>query len=443
MATQAWLGTAAPIPQVQTLTINGGDAGWATGDTISLTINNKTITYTVGTTSTVVQILDDIVAWLTNGSLGNGASVDQYGPDVGEFAQFTSVTEDGSDTVTIIGADDGREFTLTSAETTAGAGTTTVPVPTSGSGTGPSHFDNADNWSQGTVPVDADDIVFDHRAAASLKYGLSQSAITPASITVKPSFKYQIGLPQVNTDNPSTPYDEYETQYLTLGVSADATDIQVHIDAANSSLIKIDNNTSQATVLVDNTGPRTEPGVPTFLWKGSSASNSVTVNRGDVGIGFLDGDSASAPTLRLGYVDSRDNDARVVCGDSVTLTTVTMVGGSLETNGNIGTSVTMEGGTLTHRSGTIATLTIGAGTAYYTSTGTLTTLLVNGGGTIDFRRDVRSRTVTNCSVYAGAAYYDSFGTVTHTNGIDLVQCRPSDLRAFEIPSNKTITLSTI
>lgn len=442
MADVRWTGNAAAVAQVTTITITGT---WATSDVATVTINGKDVSVTIGTDTTTSNVATAIKEAI-NGDTQTGTGDHTFSPTDGqEYPEFRELTATvASNVVTLTGDTAGKPFTVSTSETTASS-TGEVGTPsTTTAATGPNHFDNADNWSTGSVPVDADDIWFDS-GSVSCKYALNQSAVTPTSINVTMGFTGDIGLPETNTDTSGYSYREYRDKYLVLGASADATNIAVNIGGGpgqGSGRIKIDNNTSQATVNVRNTGQGSETGVPAFLWKGTDSGNVYNVTKGDCGIAFFADDSATVSTLRVGYQSNQLGDSVVECGENTTLTTVEQSGGELTTRSNL-TTATVTGGILTHNTGTLTTLTLNSATCYYLSDGTATTVNVANGGVLDFRRDMRSRTVTNCNVYRGAAYYDPSGTVTHTNNIDFVQCRTSDLVAFEHVPNITIGFSTI
>lgn len=443
MATVRWIGNALPVAQVTTITISGT---WATSDTATVTINNKDITITIGTDTTTANVATAIKEAI-NGDTQTGTGDHTFSVSNGQsIPEFREVTATVASNVVTLTADStvGKPFTVTTSESTASSDGDVGTPSTTTAATGPHHFDNADNWSTGSVPVDADDIWFDSGSVSCL-YGLGQSAVTPTSINVTMGFTGSIGLPEVNTDTSGYSYREYRNTYLALGTSSDATNIAVNIGSGpgqGSGRIKIDNGSSQATVNVRNTGQSSETGVPSLLWKGTHASTVFNITKGNAGIGFFSDDSATVATLRVGYQTNQLGDSTVECGESVTLTTVDVTGGSLATRSNV-TTANVNGGTLTHIEGTMGTLNLDSGNCIYRSDGTMTTANVGSGGTLDFRQDMRARTVTNCQLNDGASYYDPNGTVTHTNDIDLYRCSISDLANFEHAPHVTIGFSTI
>jgi hypothetical protein len=90
----------------------------------------------------------------------------------------------------------------------------------------------------------------------------------------------------------------------------------------------------------------------------------------------------------------------VICGDTVTLGTITKDGGYLYTGGKSGAVVTVNaqraGETVFDGTDGITSLTVLGGTFYYNSIGALAGApTVAGMGVLDFSRDSRTKTVTN------------------------------------------------
>jgi hypothetical protein len=443
MATVRWIGNALPVQQVTTITIAGT---WATGDIATVTMNGKDISITIGTDATTTAValaLQEAISGTDQTGTGDHTFSVTNGQTIPEFREVTATVASAVLTLT---ADTlvGKPFTVTTSETTASTDGVVGTPSTTTAATGPHHFDNADNWSTGSVPVDADDIWFDSGSVSCL-YALSQSSVTPSSINVTMGFTGSIGLPETNTDTSGYSYREYRDTYLALGESGDATNISVNIGngpGQGSGRIKIANGTSQATVNVRSTGQASETGVPAFLWKGTAATNVFNITKGDAGIGFFADDAATVATLRVGYQTNQLGDSSVACGEGVTLTTVNVTGGELITRSAV-TTANVNGGELTHAEGTLGTLNLDGGQCIYRSDGTMTTANVGSGGVLDFRQDMRARTVTNCNLYDGSSYYDPNGTVTHTNGIDLVRCEAGDLANFRHAPHVTISFSSI
>jgi len=441
MATRRWTGAALPVAQKETITIGGT---WVAADTLTVTCNGRSIVLTIGTTVTTTQIATELAAALgsTSTALGTGYSVTERGPNIAEFRDFVSgetAPEASSSTVILIGRTKGQPYTITvSKSSTSG----TVSTATTIAASGPNHFSTAANWSGSTVPVDSDDIVFDGGNVDCL-YGLAQSSVSPASITITMGYTGRIGLPDTNVDDAAYPYNEYRDKYLALGTSSDSVTQALTIgggEGQGSSRIKIDSGSGQCQLVVLNSGVSELQGVPAILWKGTHVSNTATISKGNVGIAYFAGETAAIMTTKLGFRTNQTADSSLFIGSGVTLTTVEQTGGTLTTNGAV-TTMTLSGGSWRHLSGVAVTVTITGGYCSYESTGTLTTLTL-AGGELDFRANQRGRTITNADMFAGASFRDPAGTVTFTNGIDLNRTNLQGV-TLEIPNNKRITLGSV
>ena len=154
MATVRWTGNANAVAQISTITITGT---WATSDTVTLTMNGKDITLTLGTdvtTSNVATALQEMLSGTTQTGTGDHTFSVTDAQAIPEFREFTATV--ATNVVTLTGDTAGKPFTITSSESAAST-TADAATATSTAATGPNHFDNADNWSTGSVPVDADD----------------------------------------------------------------------------------------------------------------------------------------------------------------------------------------------------------------------------------------------------------------------------------------------
>lgn len=398
MATRTWLGNAINIFDVWTITV--ADT-WATGDTVTLTIGGNDLVITVGATDTattdVAQAISDAINATAklDGAGTTDATSNVGGQEINEFIEITA--EISGSVVTITANTAGKPIGLSVAETTAGDGTATGNNATAA--TGRNFFDNADNWSDSTVPIDGDTIVFD-RGSVSLLYNLSQGGVTPAAIIITAGYTGNIGLPPVNVDNSSKPYAEYRTQALTLCDSGDTTNTTVDIgqgEGSGSRRLNLNFNTGQVTGNVYRTGQPLDAATPPLQIAGSHASNVWQILRGVVGFAHLQGSAATLATLRIGYISNRASDAQVRCGSGTTLGTIEKDGGILEVNSAIGTALNQSAGDTTiNGTGAVAALTVRGGNAFYSTTGTLGgNPIVAGTGVLDFSRDMRSKTVTN------------------------------------------------
>ena len=376
MATRRWLGTAAAVTQEVRLT----PANVEIGDIFTATVNTKEVSFTA-TAATVANVTAGFTTAWNNSTIP-------------EFSEVTAT--DQTTYVKLLADTAGKPFTVTSAATNGGAAATeTFTAATQTAATGPNHWDDADNWSGNTVPVAADDVVFD-QGSIDVKYGLSQSAITLTSLTRTMRYTGKIGLPEVNADSTST-YYEYRATYLAIS----ATTVTLSNTAGTGSgRFKLDTGSVQTTLIVQNTGTRTETEVPSFVWKGTHASSALHLQKGDVGIAVYGSETATLLTINVGFVSSPQNDSDLYLGSGVTLTNVTLVqsGGEVEINSaTTGTATIVQyDGTLVIVSGGHVSLAVRGGTCYYSSTGTLGgNTIVSGKGSLSFDRDLRAKTVTN------------------------------------------------
>lgn len=428
MATKRWIGSAAPVAQVDTLTIGGT---LEVGDLLIVTIGSKTFSHAATSATLATAATAFAAAW-------NALSATEYP----EFAEITAAATSGG-ALTLTADTPGKPFTVAVSTTEANGGAAddqTFGRSATRANSGPNVVSVAANWEGGVAPVDGDDLVFDS-GSVSVLYDLDQNGITPATITVLEGYTGLIGLPNTNADGGSSQsYNEYRPKYLMMGDAGDAQAVTVTIRGGGGR-IKIDTGDAQTVLIVQDAGQAEEDRIPAVLWKGTHASNTATIQRGSVGIGFFAGESATVATLAVGYLENVAGDATVNCGTGCTLTTVNQSGGNLTTQSAV-TTANVTDGEWTHMAGAVTTINLDGGACRYRSTGTLTTVNVGSDGELDFSRDMRARTVTNCNLHERSIYRDPVGTVTLTNGVDFIRCTPADVTFVVIP-HRTWTPSAI
>jgi len=400
MGTVIWKGDSSAVAQVWEAEIDGYDAS----TTYGITINGRTVSV-AGTTDAATTVAALIVAL-----------------NASTYPEFTEITwAEGSTSTHVKGTADTAGVPFVAKSYTSG-GTGTMDPTTDNNMTevtanaGPNAWSTATNWDTGAVPVNSDDVIVEN-SAADILYGLDQSAVTLTSLTIKSSFTGKIGVPRTN----SRGYVEYRDSYLAIG----ATTCTIgEGEGTGSGRCKINFGTAQTTCTVYQSGSRFERSIPATLLKGTHASNVLNVLKGDVGVAFFEGETATVATLRQGYETNVNGDTAVVLGPGCTLTTITKSGGDLEINSNL-TTLTNSGGETDIVAGTPGTITVTGGSVRYRTSGTCTTLTV-GPGEVDFSRDLRAVTVTNCTIKAGAVYSDPHERVTWTNPAAL-QCALKDI----------------
>lgn len=374
MSTKRWLGNAASNQDLWTVSLSGT----VTSQTFSFTINGKSISYTSSGGDTVATILTAFVAlWnqLTPANPPEFNELTAVGLPIG--GPFTSMT--------LTGKTSGKP----SAISVATGGAATFSIANTTPATGPNTFDNAQNWSGGVAPVNSDVLVYDNGSVPCL-YNLS-TALTGITVYVNPGYSGAIGLPLINSDSGTVTYNEYRTTSLTL------TSGTAIIDGPSLTRCNLAFGANTTTVRIMATGQRPDQYIPIVLLTGGNGSSELDITRGDCGVAFYQGQTATFPTIKTGYVSSPLTDVTLICGTGATLTTVTQNGGNVTSRANV-TTITQgaSGGTLTlSDSATVTTLSVYAGTCNANSNGTITTANLYGSAILSFDNDPRAITVTN------------------------------------------------
>ena len=187
------------MAQVQTNTFA---VTWIVGETVTFQIGQSIYTYTI--TSTVIATFLPLLAAALNAL--NATVYPEFGPK--EIVWTNTAT-----TLVATAGTPGKPFTIT-ISTNSASGTITPAATTASAG--PFHWDTPANWSTGAIPVSTDTPTL-YREGAWIKYGFAQSAVTLASLQCVAT-NFRIGLPQTNTDG--TPYPEYRSLYLNIGVTS-------------------------------------------------------------------------------------------------------------------------------------------------------------------------------------------------------------------------------
>jgi len=423
MATKLWVGNAVAVAQVDDIT----PANVEVGDIFTVTINGKSVSYTA-VAATVADVTAGLVAALNLSTIQ-------------EFAEITWA--DATTKLTATADTAGKPFTLTTSTTNGGAADTqTLTRTASVANAGPNVWDTPNNWDGGVVPITGDDVIIGTEGGDIL-YGLDQSAVTLLTLTILQGFANTIGLPETNADS-STEYPEYRDTYLKVG----ATDIVIGTGAGNgSSRIKINTGAVQTTMLVKNSGQSSDDAVPAILWKGTHASNAVNINRGDVGIAVLAGETATVKTLRTSFISSIIGDVTLRCGSGTMLNgagSITIIAGGTISIESDTLSISQTEGDLTlDGSSAHAELDMDGGNCHYNTDGTLTQGKVGSDAELDCSQDIRSRTFTDLELHEGSTFKDPNKTVTFTNPIQLPRTGVEKLKELVLGDHYTIQRGTL
>lgn len=404
MATNRWLGQAAPVAQVVTLTVGSATAG----HTFQTTINGKTIEYVAGSGETTTTIATAIQALLA-------------ASDAPEFREVTWTSDGAVVTGTAVTA--GRPFTVTE----AGTGTYTLATATASSG--PNHVDLAANWSEGALPSadGTDDILIDG-PAPDLLWGWENVPSTAyASVKILASFEGRVGLPYRNEEGG---YVEYRGRAFLLGTATPVTIGEG--DGGGPGLVNL-TVTTAADVTVLATGERAVPSTPAVNVAGMG-SGTVVVVAGDVGVAT--DDSTKFATVTTATVN---DGASLAVGPGATVTTLNNYGGYVLNRGTT-TTVNLRGGEVDHY-GAATTITAdpapGGDTVFrWRAAATIATLTFRGQAgarnpVCDCSLDPRAKTITNGSFTGGAVLNDPDNVTTWSNALtwDRASLAASDIGA--------------
>lgn len=368
MAKLKFIGVAQAISQVTEITIGGT---WSAGETVRLTINGKYVEYVAQGGDTAALVAAGL----------------QAAADASTDAEFTEVTFTVATTKVTATGTAGIPFTITTSETAASG---TSSASTTVSATGPHHWDNAANWSTGSVPVNSDE-VYVELSSVWIKYGFPTGLTLAKFIMTAGS----VGLPDENANG----YAEYRSTYLTISSAI--------VTIYGGSTVRISTESANTVVTVDKSG--------TADIKTNHSSAAVYSLRGTTRFVPSDGETGQASIVRC------NANAVLEIGAGATVATVLSAGRS-EIRGAI-TTLTVEGDICTLKNGSSTTVNVNGGEFSYESTSTITTANL-AAGVFDCSGDVRQKTITNFN-FNGGTLVNPNRVITFTNGIipgvDLLQ----------------------
>ncbi len=366
MATKRWLGNAAGVYDVWTISLSGT----VTSQTYTITINSKTVTYVSGGGDTVASVLAALVAaWTSTTS-----------PAAPEFSELTPVVS--GTTIVATGNTLGKPSTITLNT----PGTATFSIAHTTSATGPNDFTNAANWSTGAAPANSDVLVFDNGNVDCL-YNLG-SSLTGVTVLVQPGFEGRIGLPFINNDT-RVSYAEYRATALTLAGGT------VTINAPSVKRCNLAFGANTATVRVLDTGT-SEDSTPAVLITGGNGSSELDITKGNVGVAYYLGTTATFPTVKTGFASNPVSDVVLVLGAGVTLTNVRQNGGivTVQSSSTL-LSLGQSGGVLILQDAAATTITALNGTVILKTVSTVATINLYNAAILDCDQDPRAKDITN------------------------------------------------
>jgi hypothetical protein len=387
MAINKWLGTATAVAQVDTCT----PASVGIGDIFTLTTTGFD-----GTSNVINYTAVD-----TSATTVSGALITLWNNSTDTLQ--TGITASGTATVILTADTAGTAFKV--ASSASGGSATFVRVATTANG-GPNDWQDANNWSEGTVPgaVASEDTVVEN-SDVDILYGLDNSGAsnTLDNLTFKQTYTGLVG--HNETAGYVGDYLQVKTTNLYIGENFDGS------SSSGSKRMKIDLGTVAAAVIVYNTGTTQDTNKPTCRLLANNASTIIReIRSGSVGLSFLDSETSTVGSSLL-------SGGTLSIGIGTTLTTYNQEGGQGTLKCAATTVTSKDGSLLIVGEGAITTLNAKGGTVTPVSTGTITTCN-NTGGTCDFTQSAVPRTVTTLKVGQPATLKIDTSVVTVTNNIE-------------------------
>lgn len=399
MSTLHWQGGAPEVAQVIDYLFGGT---WEASDLVSVTMGDVTVSLgAVGSTS-ITTLLDTLV------TAYNNLDEDSYPQFTSDESGATASRSGNNFRLTANAPGVPIECTLTTVDAGGAADAQTIDGAASSAGTittansGPNDWRSTGNWDTGAIPVNSDTVIFDARTTDPALYGLDQNGVTLAALRFLKGCP-RVGLPTFNVLTPDSPYAEHRPDHLKINPTI------LYIE--DGDRIKVNGgSTAWTATIVDTATGGAESGVPCVLLLGTHASNSLTVQRGLVGVGFYGEASNLTGLCAIGKGAATNTTTQtpvVTLGNNVTLGTVTIDSGTLISNSAM-TALNQNGGLVQHYQGAITTI-VSWGTLYYLSTSAITTCTINDSVA------VINAAITTCNVNGTGANVRLIGQPTTLN----------------------------
>jgi hypothetical protein len=237
-------------------------------------------------------------------------------------------------------------------------------------------------------------------------------------LDIDSTFTGDLGLALQN----SLGYYEYRQRELKVNITTLNICADVDASGGGSGRMLINLQAVANTTNVYSTGNPKEAGIKALLLRGTSIT-ALNVWKGSVGVAAFPGDAATITTVNVGSRENPASDVDLLLTNNCTLTTINQYGGVLEVDAAVTTWTIGKGDGRIRGTGAIATLTLeeGAGTIFHESSGTITTLNVGPGVTVDCSRVKTAFTVTTTNIYPGGSIIDPSKRITFTNPLTLVR----------------------
>jgi hypothetical protein len=197
-------------------------------------------------------------------------------------------------------------------------------------------------------------------------------------------------------------------------IATKATYLQIDADTvelAGGGTIYLNVNRSTTVDVTKAAAAGTANTFGTVLTGGSNAALRAILGSNEaLGIAPYAGESARFTAITI------SGSGTVAIGDAVTVTTLTIDGGTV-TNKSGATTMTISDGTVTHTGGTVTTLNQYGGTLYVDSGDSITTLNAYDGFDLKLTRNVKGVTVGTLHIYGAGTVDDPYNKLTVANAI--------------------------
>ncbi len=345
MATKYWQGTVTAVAQIATGSIDSVD-GTPANNTFTVTIGGEAISQ-VGDTD-VATTAAALVVLLEASTHPYFAAVTWTNPSAGNITGTADVA--------------GSPFIAALTETGAGTGAVT-DFSDDTACTGPNNFNDADNWSDGSVPGNSDTVILRDNSI-DICWGLDDVTATAVVFVEEQTYTGYIGLDQnkfatsSNSRTTDATKPDYRTDYLTLDIATlDIGGVIGPGTPAGSKRTKINNDRASAsTTTIHNTSSSAlESGKPAVRLKFAHASADIEIRSGNGGVGIASDVPGETSTIGDVVVSG----GKCFVADGVTWTTYTQSGGEghLQAAASA-TSVTLSGGSLDVQGVTVSTMPV-------------------------------------------------------------------------------------
>ena len=261
--------------------------------------------------------------------------------------------------------------------------------------TGPNNWADVDNWSAGVLPGSAED----HKVNiedAEIYYGLNQSAIsnTLAELNI---LRCKFGVNPV--DGASVIYFQIKATKVNLGKNTGLG------SGTEKSPVNLDTGDTASEIYIYNTGSNSDTTMPAVRIKANNATTKVWAMTGaqnPVGLAYEDGETAT-----FGEIVSTGGIIHI--GRGVTITSIYVNGGTVNTSSGAGTINQLSGTIKTYYDAEFGDVNNYSGLLESNATGTIGTLIARG--TVDFTKNKESRTVSIAKLAKGGSIAYDVGVI--------------------------------